>query len=134
MPALRQFKVKISFLSQPKDSGIFLVLQCLRLSADNARGSSSIPGQGTKIPRAMQRCRKILKEEEEKGKERKVFQPGDSGRCQSLKYVQHTHTYTHIHTHTHTHTHCYVMHGTLTWCSLLLQDKKSHLASIPSDP
>ena len=78
--------------------------QWLRIHIPNAGDSSSIPGQGIKIPRAMQRCRKILKEEEEKGKERKVFQPGDSGRCQSLKYVQHTHTYTHIHTHTHTHT------------------------------
>ena len=61
MPASRQFKVKISFLSQPKDSGISLVVQWLRFSADNVRGSSSIPGQGTKIPRAMQSCQKILK-------------------------------------------------------------------------
>ena len=34
--------------------GTFLVVQWLRLHASNARGTGSIPGQGTKIPQAVQ--------------------------------------------------------------------------------
>ena len=38
--------------------GTSLAIQWLRLCASNAEGADSIPGQGTKIPYAVQRGRK----------------------------------------------------------------------------
>ena len=41
------------FIQQIQNRDTSLVVQWLRLSASNARGMGSIPGQGTKIPHAM---------------------------------------------------------------------------------
>ena len=47
------------------EQGISLVVQRLRLQASNAGGVGSIPGQGTKIPHAVQ-CGQIKKKQTKK--------------------------------------------------------------------
>ena len=46
-------------------TGTSLVVQWLRLHASNAGGMGSIPGQGTKIPQAMQCGQKIKERKKE---------------------------------------------------------------------
>ena len=51
----------VEVANQMRKVGTSLVVQWLRLCADNAGGVGLIPGQGIKIPHAMQHNQKVTK-------------------------------------------------------------------------
>ena len=66
------FHYEFSSQHQKQDPGTSLAVQWLVLRASNAGGTGSIPGWGTRIPRAAWHGQKIFKKEKKKNKVRSI--------------------------------------------------------------
>ena len=59
--------------NQKHDTGTSLTVHWLRLCASNARGTSSVPDRGNKIPHAAQPSQKIKKKRKKKKGKKHIY-------------------------------------------------------------